>query len=52
MTNVRDVDALIAESRRLRDELLKTAAQLDAFARQLVRETNELQAKGGVSHDE
>lgn len=30
-----NVDALVAESQRLRDELLRTAARLDAFCEQL-----------------
>ena len=36
------VDDLVAESTRLRDELMKAAAQLEAFASQLTREARDI----------
>lgn len=35
------VDDVVAEARRLRDELLRAAARLDGFAAQLVSEVKE-----------
>jgi len=41
MTNA-DTDALVKEARRLREELLKTAARIEAFSDQLTQSVAEL----------
>jgi hypothetical protein len=37
-----DVEALVHESQRLRDELMRTASRLEVFAEQLLTETVQL----------
>lgn len=40
-----DLDVLIAESQRIRDELLKTTGKLDAFTALLAAEADQLKAE-------
>lgn len=42
-----DVEALVTESQRLRDELMKTAAKLESFSDQLMIEVAQLREAAG-----
>lgn len=48
----RDVDDLVAESRRIRDEFLRMVARLDVFASQLAEEAAKLHEATGDGDDE
>lgn len=50
----REIDELLTESQRLRDELLKTAGRLEAFADQLSSQVAELRdaARVGTQSDQ
>lgn len=41
------VDRLLAESERLREELLRTAARLEGFSEELLAEVRQLRAEAG-----
>jgi sugar diacid utilization regulator len=45
--NDRRTDVLLLESRRLREELMRTAAKLEAFAEQLIEETHRMGEENG-----
>lgn len=46
-----EVDDLVAEAVRLRDELMRAATRLEVFAAQLVSEVDELRTAAG-EHDD
>lgn len=45
-------DALIDESRRIRDQLIRTTAKLEAFMDQLEEQSEKLRAEIGDTEDE
>lgn len=45
MTRQSPVDRLLAESERLREELLRTAARLEGFSEELLAEVRQLRAE-------
>ena len=45
--NHADVEELVTESQRLRDELMRTAAKLEAFSEQLLVEVHQLREAAG-----
>ncbi|WP_157868848.1 hypothetical protein [Streptomyces atriruber] len=45
MTRQSPVDRLLAESERLREELLRTAARLEGFSAELLAEVRQLRAE-------
>lgn len=47
----RKVDVLISESRRIRDELMRTVGRLDAFTQQLAEEVAKLNNATGDSDE-